>query len=477
MATLPLSRNLNVLVVDDEPMMQRYVRSLLEVEGYHVDTASTGLDALQRVQHGSRPDLIFLDLLMPGLDGLQTLEKLRQLSPNVKVVILSCISDTRKVAQAIRMGALDYVTKPFCKQDLDSVLQFCFDKLSGGPTELIDFGDGSCFVTASLAMHRIRSRAELVAKFDVPVLILGESGTGKEVLARLIHSSSTRANGSFLKINCAAVPDDLLESELFGYERGAFTGATHTKPGKFELCNKGTILLDEIGEMSPALQAKLLHVLQDERFTRLGGSSEIKVDVRVIAATNIDIQQALATKKLRQDLYYRLNAFTFQVPPLRERKCDIPVLLKHLMGVLSERYSRPQLPLPPAVLNACLNYPWPGNVRELENLVKRSLVLGDLQLVAAELNISGEQARARSGSANSDKDPGNSDPGSEKVSGDLKRLGQSAKAQAEVVAIIRSLQQTDWNRRRAAELLMISYKALLYKIREYEIERPLKQYS
>ena len=242
------------------------------------------------------------------------------------------------------------------------------------------------FVAASPAMKKIRSQAALVANVDIPVLLLGESGTGKEVLARLIHKLSPRAHRTFLKVNCAAVPADLLESELFGYEAGAFTGANHAKPGKFELCNKGTILLDEIGEMPPLLQAKLLHVLQDQTFSRLGSRSVIKVDVRILAATNINIPEALATKRLREDLYYRLNAFTLSLPPLRDRKEEIPILLKHFMSRMSESYARPPLPLSPAIDGGVPGaHSWPGNLRELSNFIKRYLVLGDEHLAAREL--------------------------------------------------------------------------------------------
>src|SRR5712671_3085152 len=376
----------NILLVDDEPGMLRYIRTLLEVDDYKVATASTGEEALDRVQKGLQPDLVLLDLLMPGIDGLQTLEQLRQIRPGTKVVMLSCVSDTRKVVQAIRLGAHDYLTKPFQKAELDAVIDQCLGtNQQNYPGEVEELCDDVYFVAASPAMRKIRSQAALVANVDIPVLLLGESGTGKEVLGRLIHKLSPRAHRTFLKVNCAAVPGDLLESELFGYEPGAFTGATHAKPGKFELCNKGTILLDEIGEMPPQLQAKLLHVLQDQHFSRLGSRSVIKVDVRILAATNIDIPQALAAKRLREDLYYRLNAFTLQLPPLRERKEEIPILLKHFMTRMAERYARPQLPLSPQLLEACQAHPWPGNLRELNNFLKRYLILGDENLAVAEL--------------------------------------------------------------------------------------------
>ena len=456
-----MSETAKILLVDDEPGMLRYIRTLLEVDNHKVETASTGEEAVERVQKGLQPALVLLDLLMPGIDGLQTLEQLRKLQPNVKVVMLSCVSDTRKVVQAIRLGAHDYLTKPFQKAELDAVIDQCLGtNQQNYPGEVEELADEVFFVAASPAMRKLRSQAALVANVDIPVLMLGESGTGKEVMARLIHKLSPRAHRTFLKVNCAAVPADLLESELFGYEAGAFTGANHAKPGKFELCNKGTILLDEIGEMPPLLQAKLLHVLQDQQFSRLGGRSVIKVDVRILAATNIDIPEALANKRLREDLYYRLNAFTLQIPPLRERKEEIPILLKHFMGHMAERYARPPLPLSPKLLQACHDYSWPGNLRELNNFVKRYLVLGDEDLAIRELAPKGDGAGAAF-------DPAQRHSG--ETAGGLKSLARSAKDEAEAEAIAKALEETNWNRKRAAVLLKISYKALLYKIRQYGI--------
>jgi two-component system, NtrC family, response regulator AtoC len=453
----------NILLVDDEPGMLRYIRTLLEVDDYKVETASTGEEALQRIEKGLAPDLVLLDVLMPGIDGLETLEQLRQMRPGVKVVMLSCVNDTRKVVQAMRLGAQDYLTKPFQKAELDAVVDQCMGKNQAYAGEVEELCDDVFFVAASPAMKKIRSQAALVANVDIPVLLLGESGTGKEVLARLVHKLSPRAHRTFLKVNCAAVPADLLESELFGYEAGAFTGATHPKPGKFELCNKGTILLDEIGEMPPILQAKLLHVLQDQQFSRLGSRNVIKVDVRILAATNINIPEALATKRLREDLYYRLNAFTLSLPPLRERKEEIPILLKHFMSRMSERYARAPLPLSPTMMNACLEYTWPGNLRELSNFVKRYLILGDETLAIAELNPKNDL------NGGPGIDPGTRSGASEGGTGGLKSLARSAKDEAEAAAITQALEQTNWNRKQAAALLKISYKALLYKIRQYGI--------
>jgi transcriptional regulator with PAS, ATPase and Fis domain len=258
-------------------------------------------------------------------------------------------------------------------------------------------------------------------------------------------------------VNCAAVPADLLESELFGYEPGAFTGAVHAKPGKFEVCNKGTILLDEIGEMPTQLQAKLLHVLQDGTFSRLGGRTVMKADVRVLAATNINIEEAIANRKLREDLYYRLNGFSITLPPLRDRKEEIPLLLKHFMSQMAERYARPSLPLGPKLIAACERYNWPGNLRELGNFLKRYLILGDEDLAIADL-VSGK--------------PESGQPaGAENASIGLKGLVRGLKDEAEMDAIAKALEQTNWNRKKAAVLLQISYKALLYKIRQYDLQR------
>ncbi len=448
-----------ILLVDDEPGMLRYIRTLLEVDHYKVETASTGEEAVERVQKGFHPELVLLDLLMPGIDGLQTLEQLRKLHPAAKVVMLSCVSDTRKVVQAIRLGAQDYLTKPFQKAELDAVIDQCLGtNQQNYPGEVEELANDTFFIAASPAMRKLRSQAALVANVDIPVLMLGESGTGKEVMARLIHKLSPRAHRTFLKVNCAAVPADLLESELFGYEAGAFTGANHAKPGKFEICNKGTILLDEIGEMPPSLQAKLLHVLQDQQFSRLGSRSVIKVDVRILAATNINIPEALANKRLREDLYYRLNAFTLQVPPLRERKEEIPILLKHFMARMADEYARPQLPFSPELMQACMNYSWPGNLRELNNFVKRYLVLGDDKLAINELHpkSDGHGAQFANGQYGD-------------VGGGLKSVARGAKDEAEAEAIRKALEETNWNRKQAASLLQISYKALLYKIRQYGI--------
>ncbi len=455
----------NILVVDDEPDMLRYLQTLLESDSYRVETAETGLGALERVKREPAPDLVLLDLLMPDLDGLETLERLRKARPRLKVVMLTCVADPRKAVQAMRLGAEDYLTKPFLKSDLDAVLR---NSVGSRPeaasdqeqtAEVEDLGDDLFFVSASPAMRKIRAQAAQVAGFDVPVLLLGESGTGKEVVARLIHKLSPRSSAPFLKVNCAALPSDLLESELFGYEQGAFTGATRSKPGKFELCQRGTILLDEIAEMSPLLQAKLLHVLQDRQFARLGSRTTVAVDVRILAATNIDIPRAIESGRLREDLYYRVNAFTIHLPPLRERREEIPFLLRHFLARFTAQYARVPLTISQALQDACLGYSWPGNLRELENFVKRCVIFGDEDLVLTELRLKTDVPAAEPPAS----------PLTARAA-DLKSLVRGVKGEAEAQAILSALGEAGGVRKEAARLLNISYKALLYKMRQYGLD-------
>jgi two-component system, NtrC family, response regulator AtoC len=456
----------SILLVDDEPSVLRYTKTLLEIDNYHVETASSGEEALQRIHNGPAPNLVVLDLLMPGMDGLETLESCKKIRPEQKVLMMSCVSDTGKVVQAIKLGASDYLTKPFQPPQLQGAIRRALE--SGTQTntqattytvkgaELVEnLDDELFFLAASPVMKQIRAQVALIAKVDVPVLLLGESGVGKEILARLIHKMSIRAHRPMVKVNCAALPADLLESELFGYEPGAFTGAAKSKPGKFELAHKGTILLDEIGEMSSALQAKLLHVLQDGQFSRLGGRANVTVDARVLAATNIDVQKAIADRKLRQDLYYRLNAFTMTIPPLRERRQEIPLLLTCFMNNLAGKFGKNPLPLSDRLVQECMRYHWPGNLRELGNFVKRYLVLEQESLVIDELKTKTTACEEREGFGS--------------AKGDLKALVRSLKDDAEAREIQKALENANWNRKIAATQLNISYKALLYKIKQHGV--------
>jgi two-component system, NtrC family, response regulator AtoC len=334
---------------------------------------------------------------------------------------------------------------------------------SSEPDQVVEELSGNwAYVSASAAMREVLDQVRLVARIDVPVLLLGESGTGKEVIARLIHKHSQRSQRTFMKVNCTALPVELLESELFGFEAGAFTGARQAKPGKFEICHKGTILLDEIAEMPIPPQAKLLHVLQDGEFSRLGSPTPTRVDVRVLAATNVDVMQAIEARRLRADLYYRLNAFTIHLPPLRARKADIPIMLEHFIASWADRFGRPHLPVSDKMLKACMDYSWPGNVRELENLVKYYLVLGDEDRVLTKL---GTQSNGRALHFESMQQAMPSE------CSDLKSMVRGLKQGAEKEVILHALQQTRGSRKEAAAMLKISLRALQYKIREYNIEQ------
>src|SRR6201993_799372 len=372
-----------ILVVDDEPSIRKYLQTLLEVDGFAVEAVPSGKEALQKIGAGERPDFVILDVLMPEIDGLETLRQLMKLDRSLNVIMLSCSNEVTTVVEAIRLGAQDYLTKPFEKPELDAALLKCRQKMdlrkeNQALREYCDhLTEDLSFLAASPQMVRIRQQILQIAPVDVPVFISGESGVGKEVVARKIHLRSTRRVQAFVKVNCAALPGELLESELFGYEQGAFTGAVRSKPGKFELATKGTIFLDEIAEMSPHLQAKLLHVLQDHQYSRLGGRHMIDVDVRVLAATNVEIQEAMKTGRFREDLYYRLNVLSILVPPLRERATEIPLLFRHFLDKYSEKFGKQTMETSKHLLDAALNYPWPGNLRELENFVKRYVILED----------------------------------------------------------------------------------------------------
>jgi two-component system response regulator AtoC len=320
------------------------------------------------------------------------------------------------------------------------------------------------FIFFGEKMDRIRELIDQVANTDVTVLIQGESGTGKEIVARALHHSSPRRNEPFIKVNCAALPEELLESELFGYEKGAFTGAYRQKPGKFELAHNGTMFLDEIGDISPPLQAKLLQVLQDGEFSRLGGKADIQVDVRVLVATNKDLEEAVRVGRFREDLYYRLNVVNIVVPPLRERKQEIPVFINHFLDKYAEKYDKAVNPPSPKLMKMFINNPWSGNIRELENMIKRLVLLGDEAAIIEEMS---SEIKRRKVFQKSKQQHQTSFP----PVLPLKEVGRRASMQAEREAILKVLAQTNWNRKRAAKLLSISYKAILYKIKEYGITR------
>jgi two-component system response regulator AtoC len=441
---------------------------------YCAEESPLGAETLVRVRHDPAPDLVLLQLDSRNGKGLPIVQQLHAMRPDLAIVVLSAPGNTTEVVEAIRLGAQDYLNVPLQEVELQKVLLRHIRATGNaeGPDDIIEQLDkDECSVAAGSGMHKVRIQSELLANIDVPVLILGESGTGKEVTAHLIHKLSSRSQRRFLKVNCAALPGELLESELFGYERGAFTGAMRTNPGKFELSDKGTILLDEVAEMPANLQAKLLHVLQDKQFFRLGGDKIIKVDVRILAATNVNVHQAIAERKFREDLYYRLSAFTITMPPLRERQEEIPFLLHRFMGQMAAQYSRPAVPITRALIEACLHYSWPGNMRELENFVKRYLVMGDESLALSELQ-SGLRRKQASVAVTAEaivtKAPEN-DP---EQARNLKILVRNRKFATEIEEIAKALVETNWNRTAAARLLQVSYRNLLYKIQKYQMKPP-----
>ena len=461
-----------ILVVDDEPSIRKYLQTLLEVDGFEVETVASGKDAVEKVSAGDRPDFIILDVLMPEQNGIDTLKGLLALERGLNVIMLSCSNEVGTVVEAIRIGALDYLTKPFEKTELDAAMLKCRQKkqLHAENQALRDYCDqiteDLSFLAASPQMVRIRQQLMQIAPVDVPVFICGESGVGKEVVARMIHLRSKRANQAFIKVNCAALPGELLESELFGYEQGAFTGAVRSKPGKFELANRGTIFLDEIAEMTTHLQAKLLHVLQDHQYSRLGGRHLVDIDVRVLAATNVDVHEAMKAGRFREDLYYRLNVLSINVPPLRERTTEIPLLFRHFLVKYSEKFGKtPQEPSR-HLLDAAVRYAWPGNLRELENFVKRYVILEDDEGSLREL-VEMSATRQRTS-------PREEPPPREMG---LKALVRSLKDEAEMEAIADALEKTRWCRKDAAKLLGISYKALLYKMRQFNLDSPRSRRS
>jgi two-component system response regulator AtoC len=467
MAQRSVRRNrCRVLVVDDAEGIRTYLANLLELKGYDVDTAEDGRRALALIEGGAAPDVIILDVMMPGIDGVETLRRIREIDPDVPVVMLSVVGKASTIVEAMRIGAADYLNKPFEEAELEATLQKVLEKRELSEerdrlaAELVASGDA--VVWGSDAMRAVKALLEQVGDTDVTVLIQGESGVGKEIVARTAHELSPRRDEAFVKVNCAALPEVLLECELFGYEVGAFTGAAGRKYGRFELANRGTIFLDEIGEMSPHLQAKLLQVLQDGEFTRLGGNRDIRVDVRVICATNRRLVEMVQAGGFREDLYFRLNVVSVQIPPLRERREEIPLLVDSFLRRFAARYDKPGRTLSPRLLDAMERYPFPGNVRELENMMKRVVVLESEDAILSEIQ-GADRAERQSGDAMRALLEE-----VEQTAGDvpLREVGRRAAQEAEREAIEQVLQHTNWNRKQAARLLGVSYKTLLHKIRD-----------
>jgi two-component system, NtrC family, response regulator AtoC len=442
-----------VWVVDDDAGTRSYLSAFLASRGYNALCLDSGEQVTRRLGASEQPSLLLLDVRMPRVDGLEVLAELNRLGRPVPSIVLSGVDQIPTAVQAMRLGASDYLVKPIDEEELEASIEKALEpqeEASGSNSSPLE----DAFRTSNQRMLQIRAICDQVVHADVPILILGESGVGKEVVARYLHAKSGRRE-PMIKVNCAALPADLLESELFGHERGAFTGAVREKPGKFELAGQGSIMLDEVAEMSPLLQAKLLHVLQDGEYSRLGGTRTLTSEARVIAATNKRLQNLVASGGFREDLYFRLNVITLEVPPLRERAEDIPGLCEYFVEKFRAKYNSRVKQLPAELVADFCRYHWPGNVRQLENSVKRFLILPDLKQALAELQETPTPTPP-------------SDPSSPPAGVSLKELSADAAEKAEKELVFRTLNEVNWNRKQAARRLNICYKSLLNKLHRWQ---------
>jgi DNA-binding NtrC family response regulator len=462
-----------ILVVGDDDAVRQDVTLQLSSLGYRVHCSRSGAAALSRLAALPNPAAVLLDLPLPEGNGLELLDQLRRAQTATPVIVLSTAAQSRTVVDAVRRGASDYLIKPFAEHDLALALRSVLEvprprERSEALGHGLDPPDRD-FITSNPHLLRIKEICSQVADTDAPVLLLGESGVGKEVVARCIHAYSQRRTMPFVKVNCAALPQDLLESELFGYDRGAFSGAAGEKPGMFELADRGTLLLDEIGEMSGPLQAKVLHVLHDGHYTRLGGRRPVKSDARVIASTNAVLEEAVAAGRFRADLYFRLNVVRIDIPPLRARREDIPLLYDHFLRTYAVRYGRPARELPRVLREAFAQHDWPGNVRELENAIRRYTILPDVEMALADLRRNSPPVVALPG-PRLDLPVSNDEHGPRDESLSLRTVSSRAAEEAERKLVRRVLSETNWNRKQAARRLKISYKALLNKLKRWAAE-------
>jgi two-component system response regulator AtoC len=468
---MQIRNGLTILVGEDELEVRGYFQIALKCLGYSVELAQDG-DEVLSVLRSSRGeiDAVLLDVMMPNRDGLDTLREIREFDPELPVIMISGAASTLNIVSAMKSGATDFLCKPVAHDDLQKAITRAVERNGTAytPPSRNSAPVTSLFLGNNARMREIQALVGQIGWSEAPVLIQGETGTGKEVLARELHARSPRAGKPFLKLNCAALPSELVESELFGYERGAFTGAFQKKAGMFENADGGTLLLDEIGDMDVRLQAKLLQVLQDSSFQRIGGRELIKVDVRVMAATHRDLEKSIGERTFREDLYYRLNVINIHLPALRNRKEDLLPLAEFLI----KKHVAKGAPIPQLTLDlkqAMMAYHWPGNVRELENYARKLLIFKDSDAVARELHAKASRiAPAATSSAESHPQL----PLQQSTAEESPILEQviKAKQQAETDAILATLNATRWNRKQAAALLKIDYKALLYKMKKLGIE-------
>jgi len=445
-----------ILVVDDEPLMREFISETLRRRKYEVKIATDGAHALEQLDSWTA-DLVISDIKMPKMNGMELLDKLTRTYPATDVIMITAYGTVDDAVKAIKKGAYDYIQKPFTAEELaikvNKVLEFrglseenrFLRKELGGRFSF------NQIVGVSPRMLKVFEAMDMVIESKATVLIQGDSGTGKELVARAIHVNGPRKNGPFIKINCAAMPETLMESELFGHEKGAFTGAIKTTDGRFIQAHSGTLLLDEISEMSQQMQAKLLRVLQEKEFERVGGKETIKVDVRIIATTNRDLKEAIKKGDFREDLYYRLNVFPIQMPKLVERKGDIPLLIDHFVKKFSNEYNRDIHGVQEAAIEQLMRYHWPGNVRELENKIERAVILCDEPMVGLKHLFFEEQ-------------------GAVAPLPPIMEVGAKTLRDIEKNVILKTLQENENNRTRTAETLGISIRTLRNKLREYRNE-------
>jgi two-component system, NtrC family, response regulator HydG len=450
-----------ILVVDDESSQRKMLRANLSLDGYHVFEADDGSAAIARVSEEFF-DLILMDNRMSQVDGIEALREIKKISPGIPVIIITAYASVETAVQALQAGAHDYLTKPLDIEELrikvQQTLEFWRLKEDNilQKRRIENLFDASRIVGRSHKMKEVLETVAMVAPTEASVLVLGESGTGKELIANALHQGSSRADKRFIKVNCAALPETLLESELFGHEKGAFTGAVGRRPGRFELADGGTIFLDEIGEMSPATQAKLLRVLQEREFEPLGSTKTVKVDIRILAASNRILKDEVKKGTFREDLFYRLNVVPIYLPPLRDRKEDVPLLIEHFLTVYNEKNGRKLQGFHPRALDALMRYAWPGNIRELENVVERAVILTREDYVPFS-----ELPEAIRG--------GSEDDLSKEVRQGL-RSGMTIK-EMEHELIIKTLEDNDGNRTRTSRVLGITRRTLQHKLKEYGIDQ------
>ncbi|MDR3640610.1 MAG: sigma-54 dependent transcriptional regulator [Humidesulfovibrio sp.] len=456
----------SALVVDDEPGHRMLVRAVLEDAGWRVTDAASGEAALAMLDR-AQPHVALVDMKMPGMDGLTLMRELHARMPLLPVVLLTAFGSVGSAVEAMKQGAFDYLTKPADNEELSAVLEKSYEyrrlleenarlrsELQGGATEAM--------VGASPSIVRVRELIEQAGPSEATVLILGESGTGKELVADGLHRASPRARKPLIKVNCAALPADLLESELFGYVKGAFTGAVKDKPGRFQLAHGGTLFLDEIGDMPASLQAKLLRALQEKIVEPLGSVKPVETDVRILAATNRDLRTDVASGRFREDLFYRLAVLEIQIPPLRDRTGDLPLLAGHLLRKLGTKNHKEIRAIAPAFVEALTHYNWPGNVRELENVLERALILARSDTLGPEL-LPPQIAGLVSGGASA--------PGEARQGVDLSAGLPGAVEDAEREALRLALDASGGHREKTADALGISRRTLQYKLKKYGLTR------